>query len=59
MLNTHGKIGLHLILFVLLKCLLHQSHDIQAYSEQNTKEIEKRCIQNSARTKSSLVYAGC
>lgn len=59
MLSTHGKNGLRLIFLVLLKCSLYQSQDIQAYSEQNTNEIEKRCIQNSARIESSLVYAGC
>lgn len=53
------KNGLRLIFLVLLKCSLYQSQDIQAYSEQNTNEIEKGCIQNSARIESSLVYAGC
>ena len=61
MLSVHGKNGMHLIFLgnLLLKCFLQQSQDIQPYSDNQIKEIEKRCIQKSERMESSLAYAGC
>ena len=61
MLSVHGKNGMHLIFLgnLLLKCFLRQSQDIQPYSDNQIKEIEKRCIQNCERMESSLAYAGC
>ena len=44
---------------VLLKCFLQQSQDIQPYSDNQIKEIEKRCIQNAEHMESSLAYVGC
>ena len=61
MLSIHGKNGMHLIFLgnLLLKCFLQQSQDIQPYSNNQIKEIEKRCIQNSERMESSPAYVGC
>lgn len=61
MLNVHGKNGMQLIFLGnrLLKCFLQQNQDIQPYSNSQTKEIEKRCTQNSVPMENSLVYAGC
>ena len=35
------------------------SQDIQPYSDNQIKEIEKRCIQNAEHVESSLAYVGC
>ena len=61
MLSVHGKNGMHLIFLgnLLLKCFLQQSQDIQPYSDNQIKAIEKRCILNSELMESSLAYAGC
>ena len=61
MLSVHGKKEMHLIFLgnLLLKCFLQQSQDIQPYFDNQIKEIEKSCIQNSERMESSLTYAGC
>lgn len=61
MLNVHGENGMYLIFLgnLLLKCFLQQNQDIQPYSDNQTKEIKKRCIQNSAPVENSLFYAGC
>ena len=59
--SVHGKNGLLLIFLgnLLLKCFLQQSQDIQSYSDNQIKEIEKCCIQNSEHIESSLAYVGC
>ena len=46
MLSVHGKNGMHLIFLgnLLLKCFRQQSQDIQPYSDNQIKKIEKRCI---------------
>ena len=61
MLSVHGKNGMHLIFLgnLLLKCFLQQSQDFQPYSDNQIKEIEKRCIQNSEHMERSLAYVGC
>ena len=52
---------MHLIFLgnLLLKCFLQQSQDIQPYSDNQIKEIEKRCIQKAEHMESSLAYVGC
>ena len=40
----------------LLKCFLQQSQDIQTYSDNQIKEIEKRCIQNAYGKFSDLCW---
>ena len=61
MLSVHGKNGMHLIFLgnLFLKCFLQPSQDIQPYSHNQIKAIEKRCIQNCEHMESSLAYAGC
>ena len=61
LLSVHGKNGMHLIFLgnLLLKCFLQQSQDFQPYSDNQIKEIEKRCIQNSEHMERSLAYVGC
>ena len=58
MLSVHGKNGLLLIFLgnPLLKCFLQQSQDIQPYSDNQIKEIEKRCIQNAYGKFSDLCW---
>ena len=61
MLSVYGKNRMHPIFLgnQLLKCLLQQSQDIQPYSDNQIKEIEKRCIQNAEHMESSLACVGC
>ena len=61
MLSVHGKNGMHLIFLgnLVLKCFLQESQDIQPYSDNQIKEIEKRCIQNSEHMEISPAYVGC
>ena len=61
MLSVYGKDRMHLIFLgnLLLKCFLQQSQDIQPYSDNQIKEIEKRCIQSAEHMESSLAYVGC
>ena len=61
MLSVYGKNRMRLIFLgnLLLKCFLQQSQDIQPYSDNQIKEIEKRCILNAEHMESSLAYVGC
>ena len=46
---TWKKKRMHLIFLgnLLLKCFLQQNQEIQPYSDNQIKEIKKRCIQNA------------